>query len=251
MLKLSIESIGKACDIKINEPAEERINIILGGHLLARNDKIFKYRYIVYQLEQLSSFEGVWSSDIKSFLSNAFEVWDYSVENIEFLHKHGIKAKYLPIGYHSGLCRVPVVNNKDVDILFYGSLCDRRKKIIETLAADPSIRLKYLFGVYGEKRDEWIARSKIILNIHFYSAAIFEAVRISYLLNNGCFVLSEESPVNPYPGIDLCTAPYEELADKAKYYLKNPEEMEKLRIKSHDRFKQLFPMVELLKKVIK
>ena len=38
-----------------------------------------------------------------------------------------------------------------------------------------------------------IARSKLVLNVHFYQAQILEMVRISYLLANRCAVLSEPS----------------------------------------------------------
>jgi hypothetical protein len=53
-----------------------------------------------------------------------------------------------------------------------------------------------LFGVYGEQRDAIIARSKLVLNIHYYPAKIFEIVRISWLLANAVCVVSEDSPLD-------------------------------------------------------
>src|SRR6185369_9502980 len=47
------------------------------------------------------------------------------------------------------------------------------------------------FGVYGTERDHLIARAKIVLNVHMYDAKVFEIVRVSYLLSNRCFVVSE------------------------------------------------------------
>ena len=47
------------------------------------------------------------------------------------------------------------------------------------------IWLRTLFGDYGEVRDRWIARSRVVLNIHFYDIKVAEQVRLSYLLNNG------------------------------------------------------------------
>jgi hypothetical protein len=45
--------------------------------------------------------------------------------------------------------------------------------------------------VYGADRDAWIARSKIVLNLHYWDAKIFEIVRVSYLLANRRAVVSE------------------------------------------------------------
>ncbi|MEU1523347.1 hypothetical protein ABZ413_14225 [Nocardia rhamnosiphila] len=40
-------------------------------------------------------------------------------------------------------------------------------------------------------RDALYARSKIVLDTHYYDAGVFEIVRVSYLLANGIFVVSE------------------------------------------------------------
>jgi hypothetical protein len=76
------------------------------------------------------------------------------------------------------------------------------------------VRVKTLFGVYGKERDEYIGRSKILLNIHYYTTMIFEAVRVSYLLNNRCCVVSEESSVYPYAGVNIPLVAYDSLAEK-------------------------------------
>jgi hypothetical protein len=61
------------------------------------------------------------------------------------------------------------------------------------------------FGLYGAARDELIARSKIVLNLHQFETAQLEQVRISYLLNNRCFVVSELADENPFgDGLVFC-----------------------------------------------
>jgi hypothetical protein len=45
--------------------------------------------------------------------------------------------------------------------------------------------------VYGQARDALVARARIQLNVHYYEAKVFEVVRVSYLLANGRFVVSE------------------------------------------------------------
>ena len=52
----------------------------------------------------------------------------------------------------------------------------------------------------GIARNELIARSKIILNIHFYLSGILETPRVSYAVANKKFIISENS--NPEDEIE-------------------------------------------------
>jgi hypothetical protein len=84
--------------------------------------------------------------------------------------------------------------------------------------------------------------------MHFYTAQILEQVRVSYLLNNGCFVLSEDAPHNPYEGC-MVTVPYGELVDRCLHYLRHPEERERVAREGQARFARR-PMVEYLRPVL-
>src|SRR5439155_882319 len=113
---------------------------------------------------------------------------------------------------------------QDIDVLFYGSLNERRAAVLRELARHANVRAR--FGIYGAERDQLIARAKVVLNLHFYEAQLMEQVRIAYLLNNGCFVLSEDAPDNPY-GSAIATAPYGELAAACLRYLADPDERQR------------------------
>jgi len=52
----------------------------------------------------------------------------------------------------------------------------------------------YVFGLYADARDDLIARSKIVLNIHQDNASIFSIVRVSYLLANRKVVMTDLPP---------------------------------------------------------
>jgi hypothetical protein len=251
LLKHSLESLGFSCDITLNDLARDRINIILGWHLIRFGDELAHVRYIPYQLEQLS--EASWKSFpdlMKQTLSRAFDVWDYSPENITFLKKHGIAARQVPVGYHKSLELVPRAGVQDIDILFYGSICDRRRAILDQLSGDSTIVVRSLFDVYGKDRDECIARSKVILNIHFYDAQILESVRISYLLNNRCFVVSEASKTNPYPAVDIPMFGYSDLAEACRAFLKNKAAIASVCQANYREFKEAYPMTELLRNAL-
>ncbi|MBI5115349.1 hypothetical protein HZA56_02645 [Candidatus Poribacteria bacterium] len=248
LLKSSLNSIGIDCDYTVNTLSAERINVLLGYHLLRFEEVLRKYRYIPYQLEQLDAKEGWYSDNIRQLLENAFAVWDYSRENIEFLRRLNIEAKHLPIGYHEALELIERGQQKDIDIMFYGSVGDRRKAILDRLAGIAKVRV--LFGQYGKQRDALISRSRIVLNVHYYGMRIFEAPRISYLLNNACFVVSETSPVNPYDAVELCMAPYDKIVETCYFYLSHMDEIERVRIDTHSQFKKSYPMVEFMKAVV-
>jgi len=251
LIKSALTSLSVPCDIAINDIASDRINILLGWHLLPGLDAVGSAAVIPYQLEQLD--EAVWeafSAQRKAILERACAVWDYSAENVAFLSNRGIEARLVPVGYHENLEQIPQNRDKDIDVLFYGSVGERRQRVLNDLAADPAVTVRALFGVYGKQRDEYISRSKIILNVHFYSTKIFEAVRISYLLNNTCCVVSETSELYPYSGVDIPMFPYETLARQCRMLLRSGAEMDRVRRRAYVQFKDRYPMAECLRKVI-
>jgi hypothetical protein len=256
LLRNTLMANGIGCDLTVNELAQDRINIILGFHLLNFGDYLSPYRYIPYQLEQLSASEGVFSDNVKSILSRGIAVWDYSQENIGFLKSQGISAQHLPVGFHESLEQIPQDKEKDIDVLFFGSLGDRRQAILSKLEKSGRASVKTLFGVYGKERDEYIARAKILLNIHYYSTKIFEAVRVSYLLNNRCCVISEESSVYPYPGVNIPLVPYDSLVDACLDVLDKKDEgagMDAYKTfgdVSYQEFKTRYEMKKLITKVL-
>lgn len=248
LLVSALKSNGIDCDFAFNQMDKDKINVILGYHLLTFEPGLKDYRYIPYQLEQLHSNEYPFTKNMQRVLRHGCDVWDYSEKNIDFLKEKGITAKHLMPGYHENLELIPRVPNRSIDILFYGSIAERRKVILNELAQ--MFKVKVLLGVYGEKRDKFISRSRLILNFHHYSLQIFEAVRISYLLNNRCFVLSETSVNYPYKGVELPLVPYDQLVESCAHFLKDPGQMEKLGNDNYEAFKKNFPMTELIQKVL-
>ena len=164
--------------------------IILGGNLIPSVD-FFRLpkTSIIYNLEQIL-IGSPWITENYLNLLRSCEVWDYSIKNISELVKLGISnVRYCRMGYVPELMSIQSVQ-PDIDILWYGSLNDRRISILQQLHT-MGFNVKVLFGVYGAERDVYIARSKIILNIHFYDSKVLEIVRIIYLLANKRFVISE------------------------------------------------------------
>jgi hypothetical protein len=151
-------------------------------------------RYIAYQLEPFSDGHWYGKETILSNLVGFDEVWDYDLENIEFLKQNGIEAKYKPFVYTEALKRSNNLENPDIDVLFYGSLNNKRFQILSEISEYFNIVI--LKSVTGSKLDEFISRAKIILDLHSNDHRKQKQSRIFYsLINNKC-VLSETSNFN-------------------------------------------------------
>jgi hypothetical protein len=115
-------------------------------------------------------------------------VLDYSAKNIEYLKAHGIEAFHMPYGYHDSLYR-PVKAEKDIDLLFVGSMNPRRAALFRDVRKD--IDFLWAIGVYGKELDKLIARAKVVANVHYCEDHQLEVVRLNYLMANHCTVVSE------------------------------------------------------------
>jgi hypothetical protein len=249
LLRNSLRDLGHTAEIVPNQLSPDHINIIVGYHLLDWGEYLKQVRYIPFQFEQLDSKVGWYSQTAEKILGGAEEIWDYSARNIEFLKGKGLQAKHVLIGYHPDLEVVPESKNKDIDVLFYGSVNDRRTQLMEGLKKE--CNAQFVAGVFGAERDELIARSKIVLNVHhFYQTQIMEAVRISFLLNNSCFVISEESADHAFPQVDLVTTKFDNIHDTVLDYLENPEAIEKTARMNYRQFRETQSMISILKSVL-
>ena len=231
----------------------EKKNIIFGGHLL-NNDLINKVpkNSIVFNTEQIESNTEEWRERIIKLANRNIELWDYSLFNIKFTQdKTNIKAKLFEIGYQRELNRITQEKTKKVDVLFYGSINDRRKIIIDKLI-EKNIKVKCLFGVYGKDRDDWIAKSKLVLNMHMYDSKIFEIIRVFYLMTNGVPVVAEyddKTKINNNFLMGIKTASYNKLVEMIVHLVNNENEREKLGDKGLFEIKK-YPQEQFTKKIL-
>jgi tetratricopeptide (TPR) repeat protein len=200
--------------------------LLFGSHLLpAEEARRVPAGSIIYNLEQIDGASS-WCSPTYLDLLKRCQVWDYSRRNIESLLRLGVKTrpKHVPIGYVPELTRIAPSPDQDIDVLFYGSMNERRARVMGQLE-DLGLNAHAVFGVYGPERDALIARAKVVLNLHFYETSIFELVRVSYLLANHKAVVAE---CRPGTEIDedmrdaVRTARYEDVAAACAELVANP-----------------------------
>lgn len=203
-------------------------NIIFGANCIIRV-KIptpIPKNSIIINMEQLYN-ESMWVTDAYLDLLKTHTVWDYNKSNQKWIQNRiGKTVPLLTFGYCPFLDQIPLSNLEDIDVLFYGGLNERRHKILRDLTAAKINAVFRNNDLWGAKRDGLISRAKIVLNLHYYPTALFEIPRISYLLNNHKFVISEVSTdqdeyVHLQPGLVIC--PYDQLLITIKMYLAHPE----------------------------
>jgi len=156
-----------------------------------------------YQLEQ----EGSEYTRIKEFhaaMQQADVVWDFSKANIRwFGKKHGVTpswegGKYfyvpmwntIPEKYFRSPPSLKSVKKK-YDVLLFGSLNDRRKKICEEMK-----RRKfaiYCDKTWGKDLEQKKRSSRLLLNVHYYPNGSLEVHRLDSVLAAGMVVVSEQS----------------------------------------------------------
>ncbi|MBI3129757.1 MAG: glycosyltransferase [Acidobacteria bacterium] len=226
-LESALKSLGVPTDLAENELKAGALNVLLGWHLMDEQGlaKLPKGT-VLYNLEQMDER----NRELRERLvrrSATLEIWDYSARNLEILAKAGMQGepRLLPIGYDPVLTRIPEAQEQDIDVLFYGSTNPRRIQILEALQA-AGLKVHRAFNVYGAERDALIARSKVVLNLHFFDSSIFELVRVSYLLANRKAVVAEchaATEVEPSLREGLILATYDGLVEACRSAVGDPE----------------------------
>jgi hypothetical protein len=188
-------------------------HIVLGSNLLVDYPLPIAKDAILYNLEQID-MGSAWMKPGLIELFKRYRVWDYSRRNVAALKALGVRVEQvLPVGYAPELTRIQHAAKKDIDVLFVGSMSPRRQAIIDGFH-NAGANVSAVFGAYGGKRDAFIARAKLVVNVHYYDAKVLEIVRLQYLLANRVAVLSERG-ADPSEDAEVSDgvafAPYEKL----------------------------------------
>jgi hypothetical protein len=148
---------------------------------------------------------GGHSLQMEKIIGKRFQIWDYSDANMAIWNSIETKfpVYFAKVAYAPILEKVPSNVPQDIDFLFYGSLTPERLSVISKITKMRSDLTHFsvvsLISIYGKQRDEFIARSKVVLNISHQ--VNFEIVRVSYLLANKkpvlCYSDTEALQVEP------------------------------------------------------
>lgn len=184
-----------------HEYSEDQSNdaVICGAHDLSHTQSIddYKRKYgkvIVFNQEPLLAKQrNFMHIGYFAWLSMADEVWDYDEENLKVLRLIRPDVKLHVLKPYK---RWPKESKKDIDILFYGSMNDHRKTILDALSKRHNVKI--LTNCWdGNELDRWILRSRILLNLHYYNeTALQEQARMIRWIGSPCRIVSEPSVHN-------------------------------------------------------
>jgi hypothetical protein len=170
--------------------------------------RFFKKNYIIYQLEQHRNnqlshhYEPMQKNGfLKYYYKNALMVIDYCPQNISFLEKIlKIKPQFLEVPIEN-LKNSVSTTKKTIDLLFMGSINEKRKLILFHLSQ--KYNLVVVRNCFFTELTPYFEKSKILLNIHFYENAILERVRINEGLHHGLRVLSEKPCITDSQSMEM------------------------------------------------
>ena len=170
---------------------------------------------VIFNVENTSS---VFMTGDYLHILRKFRVWDFDAKNAADLSRIiGKPVFYLKMFSVNRLARIFDTVDQDIDVLFYGTINDRRRTIIDQLAAR-NLRVEAADGVYGPPLDRLIARAKVVINIHYYVNGRVEIIRLMDLLAHGKAIVTE---VNAGEALDtdlmggVAAVPYELLVQTA------------------------------------
>ncbi|KAJ8599846.1 hypothetical protein CTAYLR_005595 [Chrysophaeum taylorii] len=155
----------------------------------------FPARYVVYQMEQLTSS---WITErYVALATRALALWEFAPSHLDFWRgRLPAPALFVPCSAPAEFLERPLCVDDSIDVLFYGCHNDRREKIQRNIQASlPGRRIDFYldFDLFGQNRDAVVATAKIVLNLHYYEHAALEVHRINYLLALGKCVVTEPS----------------------------------------------------------
>jgi hypothetical protein len=253
----SLIDLGHSCTIAPNAYQAGATNILLGSTIFASRhlqltERLRGKPYIVYQVEQLDDARGLLNEwpEYWELLANATEIWDYGPSSTQYLRDWGFpRVAYLPPGFHPCIESFRPSPEPDFEVAFCGASHPRRKVTLDALAAK-GLKIAFIYGVYGAERNAILARSKIILNVHAWDDLnALETVRLSLMLANHCFVISEVGDHNPY-GAGLVYAGYDALVEACLDYARRPRQIrDSIAARGHAALRSM-AMVELMRTLL-
>ena len=185
--------LGSRANVMRNTFSSQGVNVVFGAHLIdtpALAERL-PANSVLVNLEQLRG-SRLEAQPVYCDLLRRLPVWDHSQRNIVELRAltGNERVHRIGIGFVAQMQCIAPALEQTTDVLFYGSINDRRRAILSSLQ-HAGMRVRCLYGVYGAERDRAIAEAKVVLNVHFYEDSIHEIVRTSHLLANRKAVVCE------------------------------------------------------------
>jgi len=268
LVTFGLRSLGHDCDMSVNNFDASAINIVAMTHLLSEQDinaiMSAGLKYICIQTETLfpgqgdvrvmSAFQGdQFERKCRRFYEGAVAIWEPYDSNMELLRLFDIppeRLKKLSLGFHEKLIDVEhrPRDKKDIDVLFFGSVSDRRRAVFNGLV-ERGFRTVALLDAPAAFRNDLIARARLNINIHNSDTfRHLSLTRATYLLNNRASLVSETSDTHPELRSLIFEADYHQLPERCAELLSSSN-LDELTEKSFQQFMET-PMSGYLREIV-
>ena len=188
---------------------------------------------IVVNFEPMVPGTHAWRDSYLNLLKQCY-LWEYSRSNFQRNRELGLRvADYVPLAYEEGAAPVLPLEDvlpdaeQDIDVVFFGSMTQRRVDLLHALMAR-GVRLVVTNGRDWsvEERDGYLRRAKLVLNFHNWdNSRVVEIGRLSILFRQRKAVVCElypDSEIDPILRDAVVGAPYDALVDTVLALLADP-----------------------------
>jgi hypothetical protein len=240
-----LRGLGHATDLTVNQIEVPGRNVVVGTHLLTGQEAASIAQsgaeYVALHSEWLftrpdgtgvvSSFVGDrLEREYGRFYQRAAAVWDPYQWNLDLLARLGIapeKLRLIPtLGYATEIDEIAQRPwaEKDIDVLFFGSITPRRNRVLDALGR--SCKVVSVLDAPKDFRNDLIARARLNLNLPGEERYTHLSVyRVAYLLNNRGALISEAATTHADLQAMIETAPYDRLIEACLEALPRAEEI--------------------------
>lgn len=231
-LRDAIRAAGHPCEHLINCIDPSAYSIVLNAFpdLEGRLAHLDRRRCAIFNFEQLGSTSALAGPGYRQWLAD-WLVLDYHAGNVAFLEReNGARQQVLelPIVPSRSLASTGP-HEKSVDVLFYGTLSDRRRAVLNRLE-ERGLKIEVVAGAYGQELAPAVQRARLVLHIHFYDNSLFPIARVLQPVMQGVPVVCETSrfsPLNDWSDSGIAFAGYDGLVQACVELLGEPQEMER------------------------
>jgi hypothetical protein len=206
--------------------------------------------YIAYQLEQFCSPR--FTAEYLERLEQADEIWEYSRSHWPY-YKNLDKVHYVPVYYTLSLERPITVPKKIFDVLFYGSLNERRQQVMMKMH---QLGLKIIIhhNCWGDEQVRMIKEARIVINIHhFQEDGILELTRIGKVIANKTLVVSErgkDEEQNQEFQDCIVFGDYDDLPQLCQHYCQNEKEREARVQQAYETYQTKYRLCDVIEEMM-
>ncbi len=186
--------LGAQVTVGKNRLREDAVNFVFGAHLGFPPEWARRSPCVFVNLEQLGE-GGAQIDPAYLQLLRSGAVVDYDVANVAAYATDPLDVPLVPF-LHAPYLHDPhalPLEERPIDLLFFGSLNERRKAFIDRVEACGVQVASFDFPLYGAERDHFLGQAKAVLNCHYYESARFEQARAFHCLSMGTPVISERT----------------------------------------------------------